>query len=76
MTCDNNLFAALVHTEKGTTCSASGFQDLSTDQECTAAVNYAKSFNEYARYAASGSWSVHPKGCYIWTDGRMYFNDK
>ena len=67
----------LVHTEKGTTCSDNGFQDLSTDQECSDAVNYAKSFNDYARYISSGSWTVHHKGCVIFedgSDGRMYFN--
>ena len=74
MTFDNNLFAVLVHTEKGTTCSDSGLQDLSTDQECSDAVNYAKSFNVNAEYKYSESSSSYPKGCYILSGGRMYFN--
>ena len=64
----------MVHTAKGTTCSDSGFQDLSTDKECSDAVNYAKSFNEYAGYVKSGSWAGTQKGCYIYDTGEMYFN--
>ena len=74
MTFENNLFAALVHTEKGTTCSDNGFQDLSAGQECSDAINYAKSFNCDARYEYSHSWSWIPKACAIYEDGRMYFN--
>ena len=83
MTFDNNLFAALLHTEKGTTCSDSGFQDLSTEKECADAVNYAKSIIGNARYIGSGSWPENHKGCFIYVEmysgnpsgsGHMYFN--
>lgn len=72
----NNSFAVLVHTEKGTTCSDSGFHDLSTDHECFDAVGYAKSFNGHAGYITSWSFPLHHKGCFIWDDelGTMYFN--
>ena len=74
MTFDNNLFAAFVYTEKGTTCADNGLQDLSTEQECSEAVTYAKYFNDDAQYAKSGSFKIYPKGCFIWDTGKMYFN--
>ena len=74
LTFDNNLFAALVHTEKGTQCSDSGLQDLSTNQECSDAFNYAKSFNGNAQYVGSGYWSRNHKGCFIYDSGLMGFN--
>ena len=70
----NDLFAGLVHTDKGTTCSDIGLQDLSTDQECSDAVNYAKYFNGNAKYVESGSWPGNHKGCSIYGDGEMIFN--
>ena len=75
MTFDNNLFAALLHTERGTTCSDSGIQDLSTDKECSDAVNYAKSINGDAKYRYSVSVPWQHKGCFIYDpSGNMYFN--
>ena len=68
------FFAELVHTDNGVTCSERGFKDLSTAQECSDAVGYAKTFNSKAIYRNEGSWSNNPKGCYIWTDGVMHFN--
>ena len=75
LTFDDNLFAALIHTTKGTSCSDGRFQDLSTEGECVDAVNYAKSFNGHAQYVFSGSWEHSPKGCVIYpNNGNMYFN--
>ena len=68
------FFAEFVHTDNGVTCSERGFKDLSTAQECSDAVIYAKTFNSKALYRTEGSWSNNPKGCYIWTTGNMYFN--
>ena len=72
-----SFFAGFVHTNKGVTCSDSSLRDLSTAEECSGAVNYAKSFNSKAKYYTSGSWSNLPKGCYIYDyidSGNMYFN--
>ena len=69
-----SFFAELVHTNNGFTCSDRGFGDLSTAQECSDAVGYAKSFNRYARYQGSASWTDRPKGCYIRGMGFMHFN--
>ena len=69
------VFAEFVHTDKGATCSDSGFMDLSTAQECSGAVTYAKSFNSKAYFDVDGSWSRYPKGCFISeSSGYMYFN--
>ena len=69
-----SFFAEFVHTDNGFTCSDSGFRDLSTAQECSGAVSYAKSFNSDAQYLYDGSWESLSKGCYIWSNGGMYFN--
>ena len=69
-----SFFAGIVHTGKGVTCSDSSFMDLSTAEECSNAVNYAKSFNSNANYRNLGSWSNYPKGCFIYDSGRMFFN--
>ena len=68
------VFAEVVHTDNGVTCSERGFKDLSTAQECSDAVGYAKTFNSKAYYVAEESSSNSPKGCYIYTSGSMYFN--
>ena len=68
------FFAALLHTDRGFTCSDSGFIDLSTDQECSDAVNYAESFNYEANYKKMVSWPNNHKGCLIKDSGDMYFN--
>ena len=68
------VFAEVVHTDNGVTCSERGFKDLSTAQECSDAVGYAKTFNSKALYRNEVSSSDRPKGCYIWTNGYMYFN--
>ena len=69
-----SFFAGFVHTERGDTCSDSRFMDLSTAQECSGAVSYAKSFNSKAYFDVDGSWSRYPKGCFILAWGAMYFN--
>ena len=69
-----SFFAEFVHTEKGVTCSDSGFIDLATAQECSSAVSYALSFNIKADYKSEGSWSRNPMGCYIYDYGSMHFN--
>ena len=68
------FFAEFVHTDNGVTCSERGFMDLSTAQECSDAVSYAKTFNSKARYRNEGSYWDYPKGCHIWTWGNMHFN--
>ena len=69
------FFAEFVHTDNGVTCSERGFKDLSTAQECSDAVSYAKTFNSKARYRDEGSWIIFPKGCHIWKiSGNMHFN--
>ena len=68
------FFAEFVHTDNGVTCSERGFKDLSTAQECSDAVSYAKTFNSKALYRNEVSWNFYPKGCYIWPSGYIYFN--
>ena len=51
--------------------------DLSTAEECSGAVNYAKSFNAKVRYVTGGSYSGSHKGCLIYDSGGysyMLFN--
>ena len=64
----------LVHTDNGVTCSDSGFIDLSTAQECSVAVSYAKSFNRKANYLSTTNNSERHKGCFIFDSGAMWFN--
>ena len=67
-------FIELLHTRRGTTCAFEGLEDLSNDQECSEAVKYARSLNQNASYFKVVSWETYPKGCTIYDDGRMYFN--
>ena len=69
-----SFLAAFVHTDNGVTCSDSGFIDLSTAQECSAALDYAMSFNSQASFLSENSWIDYPKGCVIFDWGGMYFN--
>ena len=69
-----SFLAVFVHTDKGVTCSDRGFTDLSTAQDCSGAVSYAKSFNSDARYQSEVYLSTSPKGCIIYHSGSMYFN--
>ena len=48
--------------------------DLSTAEECSGAVNYAKKFNRLASYVFAVSWSNAPKGCFIADSGKFWFN--
>ena len=68
------IFAEVAHTDNGVTCSERGFKDLSTAQECSDAVSYAKTFNGNANYWNEESSSNYPKGCYIFTSGNMFYN--
>ena len=68
------FYAAFIHTDFGVTCSDNGFIDLSNDQECLDAVNYAKSFNREANYIKEVSREFDPKGCFIYETGNMFFN--
>merc|ERR1719291_685968 len=63
-----------VHTDNGVTCYDRGFMDLSTVQECSGAVDYAKSFNSKAFYSGEGNWSYKPMGCSIHDTGAIIFN--
>ena len=69
-----SFLAGFVHLDKGVLCSDSGFMDLSTAQECSGAVSYAKSFNSGAWYNGEVDWASRPKGCFILAWGTMYFN--
>lgn len=66
--------AQFVHTDNGVACSERGLKDVSTAEECSDAVSYAKTFNSKALYRRSQPWRTQPKGCHIWTTGAMYFN--
>ena len=68
-----SFFAGLVHTAKGVTCSDSSLMDLSTAEECSGAVNYAKSFNSNASFTYVGSWSRNHQGCVILDSGYIFF---
>ena len=68
------FFAEFVHTENGVTCSDRGFMDLSTAQECSVAVSYAKSFNSKANFMSTTNNSERHKGCFIFDSGAMWFN--
>ena len=68
------LFIELLHTKRGTTCAYQGLEDLSNDQECSEAAKYARSLNQNASFFQVGNRETYPKGCIIYDDGRMYFN--
>ena len=68
------VFAEFVHPSKGTLCSEIGFMDLSTEQECIGAVNYAKSFNSKAIYYKAIDVEFITKGCIINDEGTIFFN--
>ena len=69
-----SFFAEFVHTDSGVACSERGFTDLSTAEECSGSVDYAKSFKSNANYRYSFSDNRTLKGCFIDTYGRIYFN--
>ena len=69
-----SFFAEFIHTDDGVTCSDSGFMDLRNAEECSDAVNYAKSFNGNAHYVSAGFSSIDHKGCFMYSSGEMYFN--
>ena len=69
-----SFLAVFVHTDNGVTCSDSGFMDLSTAQECSGTVSYAKSFNSEATYRGDVHKRSVPKGCYIADWGSIHFN--
>ena len=69
-----SFLAEFVHTENGFTCSESGFRDLSTRQQCSGAVSYARSFNSKARYVYGVHSRNRPSGCYILASGEMDYN--
>ena len=68
------FLAEFFHTDNGVTCLDVGFNDLSTAQECSGAVSYAKNFNSEAHYVGEGSYSGIPKGCAMHDGGYIYFN--
>ena len=69
-----SIVTSHVHTASGVTCSESGFIDLSTEEECSGAVDYARSFNRNAKYRDATASSSYLKGCFILDGGFMYFN--
>ena len=71
-----SFFVGFFHTDIGVTCSEGGFNDLSTAQECSATVSYAKNFNNRAHYYGEISLSEGAKGCVMSKHpvGTIYFN--
>ena len=66
-----SFFAVLVATDKG---YARTVIDLSTGQECSDALIYAKLFNHKANYQYQGSWQPKHNECFICDSGEMNFN--
>ena len=72
-----SFFAEFATTDEGLSCSDSGFRDLSTAQDCSRAVSYAKSFNSKATWLRTTDNPTNHKGCFIYDTkytGYMYFN--
>merc|ERR1711936_385695 len=63
-----------VHTVNGVTCSDYGLMDLAHPQECSAAVNHAKSFNDKAIFMSRTDHEDRHKGCFIYDSGAIWFN--
>ena len=68
------FFAEFVSTINGVTCSDYGLMDLAHPQECSAAVNHAKSFNAKAIFMSRTDHEDRHKGCFIYDSGAMWFN--
>ena len=72
---DNDvLFTGLFHTDNGVTCSDVGLDDLSTAQECSAAISYAKTFNSKARSYLHSYYRGMPTGCAMHESGDISFH--
>ena len=61
-------------TEKGSTCADERFIDVPTEQECFKALTFAKETQKNAEYQGLVSKERLPGGCFIYEDGRMFFN--
>ena len=68
------FFAEFVHTVNGVTCSDYGLMDLAHPQECSAAVDHAKSFNDKSIFMSRTDHEDRHKGCFIYDSGAMWFN--
>ena len=64
-------------TEKGSTCAEELFIDVPTEQECFKALTFANETqkNATATYQGLVSKKSLPGGCFIYDDGRMFFNN-
>merc|ERR1711936_544952 len=63
-----------VSTINGVTCSDYGLMDLAHPQECSAAVNHAKSFNDKSIFMSRTNHTDRHKGCFIYDSGAMWYN--
>ena len=68
------FFAEFVSTINGVTCSDYGLMDLAHPQECSAAVDHAKSFNDKSIFMSRTDHEDRHKGCFIYDSGAMWFN--
>merc|ERR1711936_300910 len=63
-----------VHTVNGVTCSDYGLMDVAHPQECSAAVDHAKSFNDKSIFMSRTDHADRHKGCFIYDSGAIWFN--
>merc|ERR1711936_935593 len=63
-----------VYTVNGVTCSDYGLMDLAHPQECSSAVDHAKSFNDKAIFMSRTDHEDRHKGCFIYDSGAIWFN--
>ena len=61
-------------TEKGSACADELFIDVPTEQECFKALTFANETQKNATYQGLVSKDSVPGGCFIFDDGRMFFN--
>merc|ERR1711936_966444 len=63
-----------VYTVNGVTCSDYGLMDLAHPQECSSAVDHAKSFNDKSIFMSRTDHEDRHKGCFIYDSGAIWFN--
>ena len=68
------FFVGIFNTDNGVTCSDVGFDDLSTPEECSAAVSYAKNLNSKAHFSLFYYRHGIPKGCAMDESGPISFS--
>ena len=60
--------------EKGSTCADELLIDVPIEQECYKALTFANVTQKNATYQGMVSKESFPGGCFIFGDGRMFFN--